>query len=303
MTVQTDPTGTFTFAGEDATSIELVLRGDAYVAVDRVIGPEGEELYWEDAIGPEQQTRAVYEVFGETVLVWPVSPGDYGVVVRTVDAAGEPVFATLEGRFTRKHGPGRTLRSTVVTSPGVELPEGALERWETVFRRAGVVLEVTVREDDALPTFAPAFESLDPVLAEVSEADGLVVWLAEEVAGRSTVGRAGNIPASTLPGTRGLVAVSAGLASGTDGEFTEAEAVALGDAIAHEVGHFLGLFHPVESTWDRYDALEETPTCSGQVACEQVLGGNLMFPYVVDDRTPRLTRDQRQLLLLHPAIE
>jgi hypothetical protein len=56
----------------------------------------------------------------------------------------------------------------------------------------------------------------------------------------------------------------------------------LGQVLAHEVGHYLGLFHTSESGGARYDPLEDTPECSPQQwrnfgGCPDLT--NLMFPF------------------------
>ncbi|MDP7157655.1 MAG: hypothetical protein QF922_05480, partial [SAR324 cluster bacterium] len=56
----------------------------------------------------------------------------------------------------------------------------------------------------------------------------------------------------------------------------------------HEIGHFLGLYHPTEYAGILFDPLSDTPECgsandsdsSGKVSaeeCESYGGGNLMF--------------------------
>ena len=62
----------------------------------------------------------------------------------------------------------------------------------------------------------------------------------------------------------------------------------LGETMGHEMGHFLGLYHPTESAGTLYDPLSDTPQCgsandsdsSGKVSaeeCESYGGGNVMF--------------------------
>ena len=55
----------------------------------------------------------------------------------------------------------------------------------------------------------------------------------------------------------------------------------MGETMAHEAGHYLGLFHPVETSYALWDALDDTPECDDSAACAAALGTNLMFPYPV----------------------
>ena len=66
----------------------------------------------------------------------------------------------------------------------------------------------------------------------------------------------------------------------------------MGETMAHEVGHFMGLFHPVEQTFDRWDACDDTPNCASAAECEGVLGNNLMYPAPVCDFTSCIEQDQ-----------
>ena len=62
--------------------------------------------------------------------------------------------------------------------------------------------------------------------------------------------------------------------------------------MAHETGHFLGLFHPVETDYDLFDAIDDTSECSLRTECEDLLGSNLMFPYPVCTFASCVTQDQ-----------
>ena len=69
--------------------------------------------------------------------------------------------------------------------------------------------------------------------------------------------------------------------SGPDARFSEQETRILGETMAHEVGHYIGLFHPVEMTWDLYDMLDDTPECASEQECSEIFRFHLMFPLPV----------------------
>ena len=69
--------------------------------------------------------------------------------------------------------------------------------------------------------------------------------------------------------------------AGSNGTFSESEILLMGETMAHEMGHYIGLFHPVEDGWVYFDALEDTVTCNSWEQCDNRLGDNLMYPYPV----------------------
>ena len=87
---------------------------------------------------------------------------------------------------------------------------------------------------------------------------------------------------------------------------------------AHEVGHWLGLYHTTEATGDFFDPLSDTPRCPRSTCAPgaQVVSGaactasascgggsNLMFWLLdVARSTGELSRDQAQLVRLNPAV-
>jgi len=99
----------------------------------------------------------------------------------------------------------------------------------------------------------------------------------------SLLGAAGSIPGPLMESDRSALLISAAANAGPDMVFDELEIRLLSETIAHELGHYFGLFHPVESTWDKWDALRDTDDCTDQQVCEDTLGTNLMFPYPVCD--------------------
>ena len=71
---------------------------------------------------------------------------------------------------------------------------------------------------------------------------------------------------------------------------------------AHEIGHFLGLFHTSEESGAEFDNLEDTPECTDfdeMWSCPDAK--NLMFPYT-DFDTIDLTADQATVMRANPLI-
>lgn len=89
------------------------------------------------------------------------------------------------------------------------------------------------------------------------------ILLEDENSLLSLRGLAGGIGGPLIPGTR-----SSGVVIATDGVLTELDAHSsrvareqLGDAITHEIGHFLGLSHLSERDGKKHDAIPDTPEC------------------------------------------
>jgi hypothetical protein len=76
--------------------------------------------------------------------------------------------------------------------------------------------------------------------------------------------------------------------------------------MAHEMGHYIGLFHPVEMSYNRWDDLRDTEECGGAFSCERDLGYNLMFPYSLCNFTScesqyQITDDQAGVIQQAPG--
>ena len=109
--------------------------------------------------------------------------------------------------------------------------------------------------------------------------------------------------ASAIPGPAILtdfsaVAISLSLHQGVNGVLDGSEIELLGETIAHEAGHFLGLFHPVEINFTDFDPLNDTEQCTSNASCvSSDLVNNLMFPFPVSGVAQRnLTNDQSGVL-------
>lgn len=137
--------------------------------------------------------------------------------------------------------------------------------------------------------------------------------------GERIFGVAGGIPGPVGPTGRSAVVISMEESAGADGAFDDRTKVEiLAETMAHEVGHYLGLFHPIElpagSQVQSWDALPDTNRCTTFEACIDTLGDNLMFPTPICVepspgeslaclRQTRLTPDQKDVVQRYVLVE
>jgi hypothetical protein len=125
--------------------------------------------------------------------------------------------------------------------------------------------------------------------------------------GAGIIGISGGIPGPVaLPGlARGGVAVALSVLERTE---------TLATAMAHEGGHYLGLFHTSERTGRSFDPLLDTPECPisndadadmkiDSRECAGKGADNLMFWQASGNAQRQLTNDQRFVLLRNPVLQ
>lgn len=124
--------------------------------------------------------------------------------------------------------------------------------------------------------------------ASLGQSPAVNIFIALDISPGGLLGVAAAIPGPAFPSGKSAVAVSFANHAGPDGLFSNYEIRLLGETLAHESGHFLGLFHPVEISGILVvgeDPLTDTPTCSTFIDCGEQNGlyTNLMFPFPVSD--------------------
>ncbi len=145
-------------------------------------------------------------------------------------------------------------------------------------------------------------------LANTSPVVGLSYFVVDRFTFSSgLLGLAGGLPGS--PGLEGVDRAGVAIPYAQFG----GDAAALAQVMAHEAGHYLGLFHTTESDGQTHDPLDDTPACpasldtngDGRVdstECQAHGADNIMF-WMADSTRPRtFSADQQHVLLRHPLV-
>lgn len=312
----------------DTAFMVLTERGSGTLSTDSVSAPDGTvALDWSDwSSSRESLTNAFYATPDVSVLNWPIRredgalwPGDWEVTGSTLDAEGYPrgnqkVSVTV---LTRRCGVGTPkLHVTLVYAGGLESDaevsaavEKAADRWVELYDAVGIELQVDFAAADTAGSLAEPLDG-DEAYADIygSIGEGVVVVVGDDVGGAGDLyGEAGGIPGAQIATTHSVVAVSWLVHAGADASFSKDEIELFAETMAHESGHFLGLYHPVEIGAEAWDALDDTKRCTSDAACETALAENLMFPYSVCDGArcidqTELTADQAGILLNNVGV-
>lgn len=297
----------------DETAVQVTGVTAQYIAVERVFDDRGDVvLTWGDWYdSAESLTGAIWLEGKDSVLNWPIreedpqlDSGTWRVEFGVVDydefyLPDEPVDVTVKLKRDDDFQDGKVkvrvvycagLSNDSVVTQGVE---DALARWDEIWAPYGLQLEASFADSDFDPDLA--FPGYDPEHMDIAEeADGseITILVGETIDGSTDyLGVAGSIPGTLTATSRAVVVVSWLANAGTDGAFDTEDIRLFGETLAHETGHYMGLFHPVEMDWSYWDALSDTPSCSNTTTCESELGPNLMFPYPVCSGASCLAQD------------
>lgn len=300
---------------DGVTAFQITGESQRWVSLEELYAPNGDRvLYWEDWWNSRQSlTDAVFGYSKVTSFDWPVrevdgplATGTWRAVWSLVDnqgyyAPGDAVTISVAKKRDPDFAAGRigvqiTWADGVDGDPAVvSAVEQAVERWREVWASHGLELAehyATSTLDPALPW---AYDGGDPSVADAaaSKDPGELQLVVGERIGNDnfTYGVAAGIPGTIQPTKATYVVVSWLVHAGRDAVFDADEIRLMGETMAHETGHYEGLFHPVESDYRYWDALDDTVECSTAQQCESQLGDNLMFPYSICDANSCLATD------------
>lgn len=140
--------------------------------------------------------------------------------------------------------------------------------------------------------------------------DAVNFFLVDEIVG----GRAGYIILGIAGGIPGPATINGTTHSGVAVTMTgfRRNPVQLAQTMAHEGGHYLGLFHTTEAEGTAFDPLPDTPECDNgkdrnadglvdNSECSAAGADNLMF-WAAGDAAEKVSADQQFILLRNPAI-
>lgn len=296
------------------TAFMVTATGDNYLDVEEVVDPDGDTVFsWEDWDGKYSLTEAVSPYYSDVTFNWPIREkddrlmtGTYTVYLGSYGGSGRPREDDLDIYLARKRDDSfdsGVIAARVVYAKGVDKDEdvvaaveGAVERWREIWAAYGIELDEEFATSDIDSDLPYPLYASNGIKEIANDTDGrqITVLIGETVEGADDLyGIAGGIPASMSATPRSAVCISWLANSGLDGDFSDDDIRLFGETLAHEVGHYTGLFHPVEMDWDYYDALSDTDSeCDSMRDCQDALGDNLMFPYPVCSRTECTPQDQ-----------
>ncbi len=167
----------------------------------------------------------------------------------------------------------------------------ALTTMQTIYSNNGVTLTVNSVQTisgSQYTSVSPSFtDSTTSALLNQGSASVVNLFFVEDFSG-SNSGLLGI--SAGIPGSLGVAGNHNGVLIGLTGHASGSslQSQLLAEMAAHEIGHFLGLYHPTESAGTLFDPISDTPTCgsandtdeSGKVSaeeCESYGGGNVMF--------------------------
>ncbi len=227
-----------------------------------------------------------------------------------------PGVAALDVRAVIERRPG-ALTSTGVLPLNVWLANGIaptaataaanarlqsiLTRVDAILQQQGIVLGDVDYYDVDEPAFDDVTEAEFPYMLKLTAAateTRLNLFFVRTAIGGSTVGAAAAVGGPHRNGT-----AASGVMSVFDGGPPTLPASVIGLVVAHEIGHYTGLLHTVDSdgTYDIIDDTAECPATGADAICPAEGGGYLMHWQALGGAD--LTPGQGFVVLRHPSID
>ena len=285
------------------SSILLTLKSNALLALETVVDGDGnvilDTLDW---YGESQAlTDAIYADSNDVVLNWPIRDsdeqlrsGDWEFTFATLDDLGvyradydANVYTQIKEDYDLDSG---AITVTIGLTPDTEEDPDILEGveaaavcWQDMWSDFGLDLEInwiSAALDPSLP-YPIASTEIENIASQGTDRD-ILMLIGETINNDvGTLGLAGSVPGALIPTERSAVVISWLENAGIDAIFDASEVQIMCETMAHETGHYLGLYHPVESDFIEWDALDDTLMCEDEWTCEEELSDNMMYPYPI----------------------
>lgn len=243
-----------------------------------------------------------------------VTSVDVSALVKTPSSAAL-TSGTLNANLFFVGVPGLTAAS----APGNANFQTVLSKVNTIYAQIGVQLgnltyiDVTGQDAIAYTNLADAdLGTMMKLSGHPQASDGAInLFFVQSIVGGSLggyiiLGESAGIPGVPVRG-------SSGSGAGVTMADFPANLDEIAETIAHESGHWLGLFHTTESNGQSFDPLPDTPQCPAATfdlnhdnivdatECAAVDGTNLMF-WSSQSLTPVLTPNQKFVFMNHPLV-
>jgi hypothetical protein len=283
-------------APDGLESVLMEVRGDKglyYLAKFQT--PSGDLIE-----GGRYTTRFAREVPGLVDWLYPntptlaMEPGEYRLLLRGETPDGGKLNEDVEVRFyTKKKQDFDTCGihlDFLVDKQAIDSAdfEAAVDRsvvWvNNLYAPMGIrvldyqITQITLPHPNVDPTMIVSVtKDVDNVLAQARatgsvRADAVHVIVVRAIGGSEPAGYSMGLP-GPFDVDRSNAAVLVSTDAYTSGGFLDVDG--LSSTIAHEVGHYLGLYHTSESTGTQHDPLPDTPECTGAV-CTPEFDNNIM---------------------------
>lgn len=271
-------------APEDVVSTEIFCGpygyGDNLATADRIDAPSGEIFNYADEYATAQRVGTHSDILPILVPVSPKLPAEAGTYTLGLYMAVEPLPATVNCSAINRIGEvagSNTINLDLVfvgvdgISPGLNETSGEGDTvlqgilsdlgdlWSDLGFTLGTVRYVDFAGDVETYTTIDGESEFGDLLRTAENGGQLTFFFVQDIDlgdGASVLGLAGGPPGiATVGGTSksGVVVNVANIASAP-------EQISL--IMAHEGGHFVGLFHPTEKDGARFDPLDDTPECA-----------------------------------------
>lgn len=313
-------------APEDVVSTEVFCGpygyGDNLATADRVVAPSGEIYNYADEYATAMRVGTLSDLLPVLVPVSPKIPAEAGEYTLGLYMAVDPLPATVKCSAINRTGEvadKNTINIDLVfvgvdgVSPGFnatsgegdDVLQGVLadlgDLWSDLGYTIGTVRYTDFDGDVDTYTTVEGEEEVGGLLRTAESGGQITFFFVQDIDlgdGASILGLAGGPPGVAGVGGTSKSGVIINVANVT----AAPDEVSL--IMAHEGGHFVGLFHPTEKTDQRYDPLDDTPECAAAGAATADCAGqgtdNVMWWAAKTGTSTKFSDDQAWVAARNP---